>query len=80
MLVSVSVDEVVQGRVASGIAAGEAAHRNPVVGEGACSAGLRVAQGVVARKMGVMADPFFRPDKCGNRPTRLALDAVAASR
>jgi retron-type reverse transcriptase len=40
----------------------------------------RVAQTVVARRLGAKVEPIFHPDSYGNRPDRSALDAVAACR
>ncbi|WP_307874196.1 MULTISPECIES: reverse transcriptase domain-containing protein, partial [unclassified Frankia] len=40
----------------------------------------RVAQTVVARRLGAKVEPIFHPDSYGYRPGRSALDAVAACR
>ena len=40
----------------------------------------RIAQTVVARRLGAKVDPIFHPDSYGYRPNRSALDAVAACR
>src|SRR5213076_680045 len=40
----------------------------------------RIAQTVVARRLGVEVEPIFHPDSYGYRPNRSALDAVAACR
>lgn len=40
----------------------------------------RVAQTVVARRLGVGVEPVFHPDSYGYRPGRSALDAVAVTR
>jgi group II intron reverse transcriptase/maturase len=40
----------------------------------------RIAQTVVARRLGVKVEPIFHPDSYGYRPNRSALDAVAVCR
>jgi group II intron reverse transcriptase/maturase len=40
----------------------------------------RIAQTVVARRLGAKVEPIFHPDSYGYRPNRSALDAVAACR
>jgi RNA-directed DNA polymerase len=40
----------------------------------------RIAQTVVARRLGAKVEPIFHPDSYGYRPGRSALDAVAACR
>jgi RNA-directed DNA polymerase len=40
----------------------------------------RVAQTVVARRLGARVEPVFHPDSYGYRPGRSALDAVAVAR
>ena len=40
----------------------------------------RIAQTVVAARLGVKVEPIFHPDSFGYRPGRSALDAVATCR